>query len=84
MRFDACTSVIDGDLHAINFTCVRQLLLMLYWTCCDFLFVSTSLCFPLFTYTTGPVRQQPNKFKICDSTEITKNDASTRVEMRMK
>ena len=69
MRCDARTSVIDGDLYAIvDFTFVRQLLLMLYWTCCDFLFVSTCLRFPLFIYTTGPVKKS-NKCKIYDSTE---------------
>jgi len=70
MRCDARTSVIDSDLHAIvDFTFVRKLLLILYWTCCDFLFVSTRLRFPLFTHTTDPVKPQPNKCKIYDSTE---------------
>jgi hypothetical protein len=70
MRYDAHTSVIYGDLYAIvDFTFVTQLLLMLYWTCCEFLFVSMCLRFPLFTYTAGPVKQEPNKCKIYDSTE---------------
>lgn len=83
-RFDACTSVIDGHLHAVVcFTFVTQVLVMLYYTSCDLLFVLARFSFSLSTYTTGPAYLQPGVRKTSDTRAVAEDGASKGVQMRM-